>query len=199
MNVGTMTIKSRRSVRKFKPSTIPPYVIQDVLDCGRLAPTAGNVQPWLFGAITDREILGTIADLTDHGKFIAEATVCIAVFGKVGETYYLEDCSAATENMIIAFQNHGIGSCWVAGDKKPYAEQVREILNVPRGVHARLVDPGRRPRRSREPPEETARRVFLPEPIRGDGSLGHRGPPGDDDERWVSSAGPTPTNKYIFS
>ena len=131
MNVGTMTIKSRRSVRKFKPSTIPPYVIQDVLDCGRLAPTAGNVQPWLFGAITDREILGTIADLTDHGKFIAEATVCIAVFGLVGETYYLEDCSAATENMIIALQNHGIGSCWVAGDKKPYAEQVREILNVP--------------------------------------------------------------------
>ncbi len=131
MNVGTMMIKSRRSVRKYKPSKIPPYVIQDVLDCGRLAPTANNVQPWLFGAITDKDLLRQIADLTDHGQFIAEATVCIVVFGRVGEKYYLEDCAAATQNMIIAFQNHGIGSCWVAGDKKPYAESMRELLNVP--------------------------------------------------------------------
>ena len=62
MNVGTMTIKSRRSVRKYKPSTIPPYVIQDVLDCGRLAPTAENLQPWLFGAVTDKELLRRIAE-----------------------------------------------------------------------------------------------------------------------------------------
>ncbi|HOV67511.1 MAG TPA: nitroreductase family protein [Methanoregulaceae archaeon] len=126
-----MTIKSRRSVRKYRPTTIPPHVIADVLDCGRLAPTAKNVQPWLFGAVTDPGLLREIADLTDHGKFIADAALCIAVFGRIGETYYLEDCCAATMSMIIALQNHGYGTCWVAGDKKPYAEPVRELLNVP--------------------------------------------------------------------
>lgn len=131
MNVGTTMIKSRRSVRKYRPTTIPPYVIADVLDCGRLAPTAKNVQPWLFGAITDPTLLKEVAELTDHGKFIADAALCIAVFGRPSETYYLEDCSAATMSMIIALQNHGYGSCWVAGDKKAHAEPVRELLNVP--------------------------------------------------------------------
>jgi nitroreductase len=131
MNVGTMTIKSRRSVRKYKPTTVPPHVIQDVLDCGRLAPTAMNTQPWLFGAITDKDLLRQIADLTEDAGFIADAAVCIAVFGKTGETFYLEDCAAATENMIIAFQHYGLGTCWVAGDKKAYAEPVRTLLNVP--------------------------------------------------------------------
>lgn len=151
MNVGTMTIKSRRSVRKFKPSTIPPHVIRDVLDCGRLAPTAKNLQPWLFGAVTDRELLRQIAGLTDTAPFIADATVCFAVFGRTDETYYLEDCAAATMNMIIALQSLGLGSCWVAGDKKPYAGAVRELLNVPpeyslvslvpAGVPAEIVNP----------------------------------------------------------
>ncbi len=131
MNIGTMTIKSRRSVRKFKPKKIPPYMIQDVLDCGRLAPTAKNLQPWLFGAVTDKELLRQIAALTTYGGFIADAPVCIAVFGRPDETYYLEDCAAATMNMIIAFQSLGYGSCWVAGDKKPYAGAVRDLLNVP--------------------------------------------------------------------
>lgn len=131
MNVGTMTIKSRRSVRKYKPTTIPPYVIQDVLDCGRLAPTAENLQPWLFGAVTDKELLRRIAELTDDAPFIADAAVCFAVFGRPDETYYLEDCAAATMSMIIALQSLGLGSCWVAGDKKPYAGAIRELLNVP--------------------------------------------------------------------
>lgn len=133
MNIGTTMIKSRRSVRKYKPTTIPPYVIADVLDCGRLAPTAKNVQPWLFGAITDPGLLKEVAALTDHGQFIADATLCIAVFGRASETYYLEDCCAATMSMIIALQNLGYGSCWVAGDKKAYAEPVRELLSVPAG------------------------------------------------------------------
>lgn len=131
MNVGTMTIKSRRSVRKYRPTTIPQHVIQDVLDCGRLAPTARNLQPWLFGAVTDKKILGQLAELVPNGPFIADAAVCIAVFGRPDETYYLEDCCAATMSMIIALQNLGLGSCWVAGDKKPYAGAVRGLLNVP--------------------------------------------------------------------
>jgi nitroreductase len=90
-----------------------------------------NLQPWLFGVVKDKETLRTIAALTDHGKFIADAAICFAVFGEKSATYYLEDCCAATENLIIALQAYGCGSCWVAGNKKDYAEKVRTLLDVP--------------------------------------------------------------------
>lgn len=131
MNLGTTIIKCRHSVRKFKDTKIDEWIIKDVLECARLAPTAMNIQPWLFGTITDPELKKQIAGLTDHGKFIAGAPVCFAIFGEKSAKYYLEDCCAATENLILALQAYGIGSCWVAGDKKDHAEPVRKLLNVP--------------------------------------------------------------------
>ncbi|MEN6342525.1 MAG: nitroreductase family protein [Methanospirillum sp.] len=159
MNVGTMTIKSRRSVRKYKPTTIPPHVIQDVIDCGRLAPTAENIQPWLFGAVTDKELLRRIAELTGDALFIADAAVCFTVFGRPNETYYLEDCAAATMSMIIALQNLGFGSCWVAGDKKPYAGAVRELLGVPAEYSLVSLIPAGAPAEIVNPPKKRLEEV----------------------------------------
>lgn len=131
MNVGTTIIKSRHSVRKYKPDPIEVNILKDVLECAHLAPTAMNEQPWIFGAITKKETLAEIAALTDHGKFIADAAACFAVFGMKNAKYYLEDSCAATQNIIIALQAYGIGSCWVAGEKKDYKEDVRILLEVP--------------------------------------------------------------------
>jgi nitroreductase len=131
MNVVTTVIKSRHSVRKFKPDPVDEHAVRDAIECARHAPTAMNLQPWLFGIVRDKKMLEAIAALTDNGKFIAQAPLCIAVFGEKKAKYYLEDCCAATENLIIALQAQGIGSCWVAGDKKAYAEPVRKLLNVP--------------------------------------------------------------------
>jgi nitroreductase len=131
MNVVTTVIKARHSVRKYKTGPVDENAVKDAIECARHAPTAMNLQPWLFGVIQDKKVLKTIAQLTDHGTFIADAPLCFAVFGEKKAKYYLEDCCAATENLIIALQAHGIGSCWVAGDKKAYAEAVRKLLNVP--------------------------------------------------------------------
>jgi nitroreductase len=131
MNIVTTVIKSRHSVRKFKPDPVDEIAIRDVLECAALAPTARNIQPWLFGVLKDKEILVKISSLAENGKFIRDCAVCFAIFGEKKETYYLEDCCAATENLILALQAHGIASCWVAGDKKPYAEPIRTLLNVP--------------------------------------------------------------------
>jgi nitroreductase len=133
MNVITTLIKSRHSVRKFKPEPVGDLVIADALECAARAPTAMNIQPWLFGIIKDRKTLSAIAKLADHGKFIADSPLCFAVFGEKKQTYYLEDCSAATENLILGLQAHGVCSCWVAGDKKPYGEEIRKLLKVPDG------------------------------------------------------------------
>jgi nitroreductase len=131
MNVGTTIIKSRRSVRDLRETRVPDEVIRDALECGRQAPTAMNLQPWLVGVITDRELLQKIADLTDHGKFIAKAPVCFAVFGERGQKYYLEDCAAFTMQLVLGLWSYGVGSCWVAGEKKHYADAVRTLLQVP--------------------------------------------------------------------
>lgn len=123
-------IKIRCSIREFKDKAIPKDLIEKIVDCGRLAPTARQEEPWEFIAVIDKSVLKAIADITDYGKFIKDSACTIAVFCK-DTKYYLEDGCAATENMLIAASNFGIGSCWVAGDKKPYCSKIIEILNAP--------------------------------------------------------------------
>jgi nitroreductase len=126
-------LKTRRAVRAFTAQPVPREILEDIVDCGRLAATAINIQPWEFVVITDRAMLGRMADATDYGKHIAQAAACIAVLCREG-TYYLEDGSAATQNILVAAHAYGVGSCWVAGDKKQYADAVRLMLGAPEGL-----------------------------------------------------------------
>jgi len=123
-------IENRRSVRKYKQKTISKEIIKKLINVARLAPSAINIQPWEFIAITNTETLNKIADITDHGKFIVNAPLCIAIFCR-DTKYYLEDGSAAVENILIAATALGLGTCWVAGDKKAYADEIRKLLSVP--------------------------------------------------------------------
>lgn len=125
-------LKERRSVRKYQKKEIPHQIIEEIIDCARLAPTAINIQPWEFIVITEERKREEIAEMTDHGKFIKDAPVCIAVFCK-DTKYYLEDGSAATTYILLAAKVFELGSCWIAGDKKFYAEKVRKYLGVPEG------------------------------------------------------------------
>ncbi len=125
-------ITSRRSIRRFEPRDVPRELLEQLVDAGRLAPTANNVQPWEFIVVTDDSIKTRIAASTDHGKFIADANAVIAVFCK-DTKYYLEDGCGATTNILLAATELGLGACWVAGDKKPYCREIMNILNVPAG------------------------------------------------------------------
>jgi len=123
-------IKKRRSIRSYKDKAIPGSILEKLADAARFAPTARNVQPWEFVVITDKKVLGKIAQLAENGRFICGSAACIAVF--CAETkYYLEDGCAATENLLLAAAAEGIGSCWVAGDKKPYCAEISALLNAP--------------------------------------------------------------------
>ena len=124
-------IKTRRSIRRFEPGTISEEIIRDILDCARLAPSANNIQPWLFGVVTEPNLKRNIAELTDSGKFIRDCAVCFAVFADSLAGSYLEGGCAATENILLACTAYGIGSCWVAGHRKHYADSVTKLLNVP--------------------------------------------------------------------
>jgi len=123
-------LKTRRCVRSYKPGEIDRAIIEDIIDCGRLAATAINIQPWQFIAVTDRELLRELGSIADYGKFIADASCCVVVFCEKVK-YYIEDGSAATQNILLAARAHGLASCWVAGDKKEYVDKIRELLNLP--------------------------------------------------------------------
>lgn len=124
-------IKTRRSIRRFKNKSIPEDVLFEILECAHLAPTAINIQPWLIGCVTDKTLLERLANTTDHGQFIKGSAACFAVFCEKDKKYYLEDGCAATMNIILAAAAGGIGTCWIAGDKKEYVDAVRTLLEVP--------------------------------------------------------------------
>ncbi|MGC8793240.1 MAG: nitroreductase family protein [Bryobacteraceae bacterium] len=124
-------LKTRRSVRYFRPGAVSDDVLRDLVDCARLAPSGRNEQPWEFVVVRDRAKLRELAALTDFGRFIADAAACIVVLCKASK-YFLEDGSAATQNILLAAHAHGLGACWVAGDKKPYAPQVLAAIGAPR-------------------------------------------------------------------
>ena len=123
-------LKTRRSVRVYKEDPVPSEIIEDIIDCGRLAATARNVQPWEFVVVTDADMRGRLAEINEYGKFIDQAPVCIVVLCE-STKYYIEDGSAATQNILVAAHAHGLGACWVAGDKKPYADEIRRMVGAP--------------------------------------------------------------------
>ncbi|MBU3911195.1 MAG: nitroreductase family protein [Candidatus Omnitrophica bacterium] len=125
-------IKNRKSVREYSDKKIDRGLIEKIIDAGRMAATARNEQPWEFIATSDKEAMKKICSMCPNGPFIKDASYLLAVFSK-DTKYYLEDCSAATQNILLAIEALGLGGCWIAGDKKDYAETVGNILNAPEG------------------------------------------------------------------
>ncbi len=124
-------IKTRRSIRAYTSKPISKSRIKNIVDCGRLAATAFNIQPWEFVVVTDKSVLKKIENILPYNKFCTNAPALILVFCKEGD-FYLEDGSAATENILLAAHGSGLGACWVAGDKQPFAEVLRKLLKVPK-------------------------------------------------------------------
>lgn len=126
-------IKTRRAVREYLSKPIPKKILEDIIDCARLAPTARNEQPWEFVLVTEKSKLEELGKITQYGDFIKDAAACVIVCCRADAKYYLEDGSAASENILLAAKAHGIGSCWVAGDKKPHCEAIKKFLGIPDG------------------------------------------------------------------
>lgn len=153
-------IKKRRSIRHFIKRKIPEEILKDIIDCARLAPTARNLQPWKFVVITKKPEIEKIAEQTDYGKFLSEADCCILVFCQ-DTKYYLEDGCAATENILVAAQAYGIGSCWIAGDKKPYSKNIADIVMAPDGWNLVSIIALGYPAENPDPPKKSLEEVLL--------------------------------------
>lgn len=128
------TIFARRSIRKYTEEPVSEEAIEILLKAAMAAPSASNRMPWQFVVVTERETLDALAEAHRHGKMLFEAPLCIAVCGDLTEMerFWVQDCSAATENLLLAATALGLGSVWLGVyPRDERVEAVRQILALP--------------------------------------------------------------------
>jgi nitroreductase len=121
-------IRKRRSVRHYTGDPIPRRDLETIVDAGRLAASGYNAQPWDFIVVTEQEM---IDQLKVVAWWMGEAGAIIAVALDPSSRFWLEDGSAAVENMLIASTALGYGSCWLEGNTLPLEEEFKALLGVP--------------------------------------------------------------------
>lgn len=132
-------ILTRRSIRRYTDKKISDELIKELLEAGMSAPSAGNEQPWHFVAITDHKILDEIPKIHPHSNMLKEAPLAILICGDESlqkyQGYWVQDCSAATENILIAANAKGLGGVWLG--VYPIEDRVvgiRKLLGMPEKV-----------------------------------------------------------------
>lgn len=121
-------IKKRRSIRKYTGQAIPRADIEKIVDAGRLAPSGHNQQHWDFVVITKAEMIQRLSKAADWS---VNAAVMIAVVVDPSTQYWVEDGSAAIENMLLAATALGYGACWLQGNTQPHSEEFKRLLRIP--------------------------------------------------------------------
>ncbi len=128
------TIFARRSIRKYTDKPVSKEDIQTLLEAAMAAPSASNRKPWQFVVVTERETLDRLAEGHPHGKMLADATLGISVCGDLTEMerFWVQDCSAATENLLLAATALGLGAVWLGVyPRDERIATVRDILDLP--------------------------------------------------------------------
>jgi len=107
----------RRSIRRFTGRKLDRETLEQLLEAAMYAPSAVNRQPWHFVVIQRRDMLGRIMEVHPHAGMLATASHAIVVCGdeqlQYDDGYWVVDCGAATQNILLAAHALGIGSCWV--------------------------------------------------------------------------------------
>lgn len=132
-------ILSRRSIRKFTKDPVPDDTITNLLLAAMSAPSAGNEQPWHFIVIRDINILNKIPDIHPYSEMVVETPVSIMVCGEPAkETYkgfWPLDCSAATQNILLAAHASGLGSVWLGVyPLKDRIKGLQKLLGIPKSI-----------------------------------------------------------------
>ena len=119
----------RRSVRRFQKKPVPDEILEVLMKAAMAAPSGNNAQPWEFVIVRDPKIKEEISRVHSWVYMAAEAPAAIVVLGNKGSEWWEDDCAAATENLLLAAANLGLGAVW-CGIKEEQAKVVRKILGV---------------------------------------------------------------------
>ncbi|NCB47719.1 nitroreductase family protein [bacterium] len=142
-------IHQRKSVRNFEEKPVTKEQFETLVRAAMAAPTARNSQPWQFIVVDDREKLNKMAEGLPYAKMLEKAAGAVVVCGDIKiatdlgvEKLWEHDCSAATQNLLLAAESMGLGAVWTAAH--PYEERVnvvKDVLSLPDGIIPLCVVP----------------------------------------------------------
>ena len=129
-------VLTRRSIRRYTSEPVTDEQIHRLLEAAMAAPSAGNQQPWHFIVVTDRAMLNEIQKVHPYAAMLREAPLAIVVCGDPSNPdypgYWVLDCSAATQNILVEARLLGLGSVWLGVHCRPKREaEVRELFGIP--------------------------------------------------------------------
>ena len=131
-------ILTRRSIREYSDEIVTPEQERQILEAAMAAPSAHNKQPWHFIVIRDKTILDKIPEFHQYSKMLRKASLAIVVCGdqNIQDTdFWIHDCSAATENILIAANAMGLGAVWLGvHPSEDLINDTKELLGIPEHV-----------------------------------------------------------------
>ena len=131
------TIDKRKSIRSYLPEKVEEEKLERILNAGRKAPSAKNIQPWKFVVTRKSEIKNDLIKACKDQKFIGEADVILTVCVNKAEAYqhqgdymtsFAVDGAIALQHMILAAAAEGLGTCWIGAFSQ---DEAKKILNIP--------------------------------------------------------------------
>jgi nitroreductase len=134
------TIFSRRSIRSYQDQQVEPKILGDLLKGGMAAPSACSSRPWEFVVVTDPHIMAEVRQQMRFGPYNAPAAICVCANLKIANNsaakrFWVQDCSAAVENILIAAAGLGLGTVWLGVyPVEPVMRTVRSLFAIPEEV-----------------------------------------------------------------
>ena len=135
-------IFARKSVRKFTSEPVSDKQVETLLKAAMAAPSAMNGQPWRFVVVNDKDKLASMAEQLPYAR-LDTAPMAIVVCGDLSDykKFWTDDCSAATENLLLAAEAMGLGAVWTAASDEERSGIVREALGLPENIQPLCVVP----------------------------------------------------------
>ena len=130
-------VKTRRSIRRYKPDPIPDEILNQILETARIAPSAAHRQPWHFIVVKNPETKKKL----EISSWASEAPVVIVGCGdaNVSARWYMVDLAIAFEHIVLAAANFGLGTCWMG--KLGIDETIKKVLNIPEHIKVVAITP----------------------------------------------------------
>jgi nitroreductase len=153
------TILSRRSIRSYQRKEVSLELIKELLKAAMYAPSAADEQPWHFLVLTDPTLLEKIPTLHPYAAMVGQAPVAVVVCGEPSTEkhagMWVQDCAAATENLLLAAHAKGLGSVWVGVyPREERMAPLRKLLGIPANVQPFAILPLGYPAEYLEPKED---------------------------------------------